>query len=122
MPVVMLPLPSALKEPTRAKNPPVAPSSPLIEKAYWPFRLVTEKPPVGGGGVGGVPPPPQAAAKSAKEIDSNRARLFRSAEFVLEVDEFIAHRPADLVEHFWREPCWPECHRQPVADRAPSAR
>src|SRR5579862_692538 len=125
MPPVMLPLPSALKEPTRAKNPPVEPSSPLMEKAYWPFKLVTEKPPVGGGGVGVVPPPPQAAAKSANDSESNSARVFPLGKFALEVNDFtafIARLPADPQRHFWREPCWREWHPQRAADRARSAR
>ena len=46
---VMFPLPSAVKLPTRAMKPPFR-STPLMAKAYWPFRLVSEKFPVGGGG------------------------------------------------------------------------
>src|SRR5579862_802187 len=122
MPPVIFALSTAIKEPTRAKKLPVEPSSPLMEKAYWPFKLVTEKPPVGGGGVGVVPPPPQAAGKSANDSERNSARVFLLGKFALEVDDFIARLPADPQKHFWREPCWREWHPQRAADRARSAR
>src|SRR5438045_1281918 len=66
----MLPLPSAVNEPTRAKKSAVTASCPTMENAYWPLRVALEKLPVGGGGTGMEPPPPQAAAKTA----ANRAR------------------------------------------------
>src|SRR5882757_4054070 len=71
----MLPLPSAVKEPTRAKKLPVT-SVPLMEKAYCPLRLALEKLPTGGGGVGVEPPPPQAAAKTAAQRVRARHRRF----------------------------------------------
>src|SRR6266699_1572140 len=64
---VMFPLPSAKKLPTRAMKPPEE-SSPLMEKAYWPFRLLLEKFPIGGGGGVMETPPLQAAAHSARTI------------------------------------------------------
>src|SRR2546425_9230568 len=79
---VMFPLPSAVKLPTRAMNPPFR-SSPLMEKAYWPFRLLLEKFPIGGGGGVIEAPPLQAAAQTARAIvPSKRTR-------------FIAHLPAE---------------------------
>src|SRR5438876_3686057 len=79
---VMFPLPSAVKLPTRAMKPPDE-SSPLMEKAYWPLRLLSEKFPIGGGGGVIEAPPLQAAAHSARAIvASGRTR-------------FIAHLPAE---------------------------
>src|SRR5208283_317227 len=76
IPLVMLPAPSAAKLPVRARYaPPV--SSPLIENAYWPFKLLKVKPPVGGGG-GMVepPPPPQAARVTAEARVASQERRF----------------------------------------------
>src|SRR2546427_9023253 len=79
---VMFPLPSAVKLPTRAMKPPDE-SSPLMEKAYWPFRLLLEKFPIGGGGGVMETPPLQAAAQSARAIVANRRT------------RFTAHLPAE---------------------------
>src|SRR5437667_12830256 len=79
---VMFPLPSAVKLPTRAMKPPFR-STPLMAKAYWPFRLVSEKFPVGGGGGVMEAPPLQAAAQSARAIVASRRT------------RFIAHLPVE---------------------------
>src|SRR5438445_13117874 len=79
---VMFPLPSAVKLPTRAMKPPDE-SSPLMAKAYWPFRLLSEKFPVGGGGGVMETPPLQAAAHNART--TARSRRTR----------FIAHLPPE---------------------------
>src|SRR6267143_34029 len=74
----MWPLPSAVKLPARVKgvlNPPHS-SVPLIEKAYWPFKLALEKVPVGGGGGGPtiVPPLLHAAVREASRIVTSGSR------------------------------------------------
>src|SRR2546425_4537130 len=79
---VMFPLPSAVKLPTRAMKPPDE-SSPLMAKAYWPFRLLSEKFPVGGGGGVMETPPLQAPAQSARVIVASRRT------------RFIAHLPVE---------------------------
>src|SRR5882757_11386173 len=94
----MLPLPSAVKEPTRAKKLPVT-SVPLMEKAYCPLRLALEKLPTGGGGVGGEPPPPQAAAKTAAQRVRARHR------------RFIVHRLSARLGRLLAALCWRERQR-----------
>src|SRR5882762_1696283 len=80
-PPLMWPLPSAVKLPARAKKvekPGLGPQSsvPLIEKAYWPFKLALEKFPVGGGGGGPtiVPPLLHAAVREASRIVTSGSR------------------------------------------------
>jgi len=77
----MWPLPSAVKLPARAKKvekPGLRPQSsvPLIEKAYWPFKLALEKFPVGGGGGGPtiVAPLLHAAVREASRIGTSGSR------------------------------------------------
>src|SRR5260221_4205542 len=98
-PLVMLPLPSAMNEPMRAKKAPET-SEPLIENAYWPLRLAVVKPPTGGGGVTTEPLPPHAAAKSAATRLRNSAR------------RFIARLPSGQRQHLQGEPCWIESRRE----------
>src|SRR6266404_6947400 len=105
IPLVMLPLPSAVKEPMRAKKLPVTASEPLIEKAYWPFRLELEKLPVGSGGVGVEPLPPQAAAKTAAQRVRARHR------------RFIVHRPSGRLGHLQAALCLREGQPDRVANR-----
>src|SRR5262245_5211983 len=104
----MLPFPSAVKEPTRAKNvgPLLVRMVPLMKKAYWPFRLELEKLPVGGGGVGFESPPPQAAAQIAQQKVRRSANCFKKGFAKrVKVAVFIAPPPADWPKHFWRRPC-----------------
>src|SRR5258708_35625249 len=103
----MLPLPSAVKEPTRAKKP-VEPLLPLIEKAYCPLRLELEKFPVGGGGIGTEPLLLQAAAKVA----ANRARK--------RATRFIARRPFGQPGDLEAAPCLHGRQPEPVESRARS--
>src|SRR6266566_5253736 len=105
MPPEIPPFPSALKEPTRAKNSPVAVSVPLMEKAKRPLRLEFEKPPVGGGGVGTEPLPPQATVKTATYSVTMSAR------------RFIVHRPSDRSEHLLEGLCWLEPQQGKAEDR-----
>src|SRR5208283_5247294 len=86
---VIFPFPSAAKLPARARYAPLK-SSPLIENPYCPFRLATEKPPVGGGGV--FPDPPQPLRIIAPPIVDNASR------------RFIAHLPARSA---WPHPSTP---------------
>src|ERR1700722_2479492 len=94
----MVPLPFAVKVPTRAIKPPCK-SVPLISKGYGPFRLAFEKPAwTGGGGVELPPPPPQAAANPIRHIARERGRRFtmhlhRSADRVF--------RPAPVTGPAW---------------------
>src|SRR5713101_2653056 len=61
-------------------------TSPLVTKAYWPFKLAALKLPVGGGGVTLEPPPPQAALqRAAAAVRAKRKR-------------FIAHLAAPQFE------------------------
>src|SRR6266849_158764 len=94
-PPVILPLPSAMKAPTRAKNPPI--SWPLIRNAYWPLRLALEKLPTGGGGRGVELPPLHAAARTAEKRVKQKARRFTvhppSAACGLDRSE-LSRRPA----------------------------
>src|SRR6266571_5099665 len=89
-PPVMWPWPSAVKLPTResgmAEMEPGVKTSPLVTKAYWPFKLAALKLPVGGGGVTLEPPLLQAAVQNAVAID----RISRSL--------FIAHLAAPRFE------------------------
>src|SRR6266704_6872139 len=89
-PPVMWPWPSAVKLPVResgvAEMEPGVKTSPLVTKAYWPFKLAALKLPVGGGGVTLEPPLPQAALQRAVTID----RISRS--------RFIAHLAAPRLE------------------------
>src|SRR6266702_2389577 len=87
---VMWPWPSAVKLPTRAggmaaMEPGLKPS-PLVPKAYWPFKLAALKLPVGGGRVTLEPQLLQAAVQNAVTID----RISRS--------RFIAHLAAPRLE------------------------
>src|SRR6266852_3021844 len=67
-PPVMRPWPSAVKLPVRARGValklPVK-NSPLVTKAYWPFKSALLKLPTGGGGVTKLLVPPQAALQRA---------------------------------------------------------
>src|SRR5258708_38233876 len=103
----MLPLPSAVKEPTRAKKP-VEPLLPLIEKAYCPLRLELEKFPVGGGGIGTEPLLPQAVAKVA--ANSTRQRATR----------FIARRPFGQPGDLQAAPCLRGRRPEPAESRGRS--
>src|SRR6266849_10774936 len=82
-PPEMWPLPSAVKLPARVKKllSPAQSSVPVIEKAYWPFKLALEKFPAGGGGGGPttVVPLLQAAVTEASRIAANRVRRLREA-------------------------------------------
>src|ERR1700736_2195025 len=73
---VIVPLPFAMKLPTRAISLPFR-SSPLISKAYCPLRLELVKPTLGGGG-GGVEEllPPHAAANRAAQSARATIRCF----------------------------------------------
>src|SRR6266481_8769526 len=77
-PVVMFPSPSAVKLPVRASGvalkPPVK-DSPLVTKAYWPFKLALLYLPTGGGGLT-IPLPLQAALQKAPAATSIRRRRF----------------------------------------------
>src|SRR5215472_9347197 len=97
----MLPFPSAVNDPMRAKKP-VCTFVPLMKKAYWPFRLALEELPAGGGGAGVEPLPLQAAANSAKP--NARSKAIRFIVFVVRmgVGKFTAHLPADSLRHSWR--------------------
>src|SRR5260370_40679087 len=106
-PLVMLPLPSAMNEPMRAKNAPDPDSEPLIEKAYWPLRLALEKLPPGGAGVTTVPPPPQATENIAAERARDSAK------------RFIAHLP-DSPEDLHSRLCWIVSRRAREENRVPS--
>src|SRR5215467_6890365 len=101
-PVVMFSLPSAVNDPMRAKNVPDTASVPLMKKAYWPFKLASEKLPVGGGGIGVEPPPPQAADSSAKANVDRTTSRFTDFMVRFEVSKFIAHLPARSPTHFSR--------------------
>src|SRR3989442_11443107 len=69
-----------------AKMEPGVKTSPLVTKAYWPFKLAALKLPVGGGGVTLEPPPLQAALqRAAAAVRANRRR-------------FIAHLAAPQFE------------------------
>src|SRR6266702_2770771 len=89
-PPVMWPWPSAVKLPVResgvAEMEPGVKTSPLVTKAYWPFKLAALKLPVGGGGVTLEPPLPQAALQRATA--AVRAKRKR----------FIAHPAAPQFE------------------------
>src|SRR6266849_300867 len=79
-PPVMWPWPSAVKLPVResgvAEMEPGVKTSPLVTKAYWPFKLAALKLPVGGGGVTLEPPPPQAALQRAAAAVRVKRRRF----------------------------------------------
>src|SRR2546423_10121672 len=91
-PLVMCALPSDVNVPARAKKLPCAGvphnSVPLIENAYWPFRLALVN--FGGGGGGPPllppPPPPQPTASSVRKIETQETAHLRWP--------FIAHRLA----------------------------
>src|SRR6266849_9453295 len=89
-PSEMWPLPSAVKLPARVKKllNPAQSSVPLIENAYWPFKLALEKFPVGGGGGGPTTAVPllQAAATEPSSMAASRVRRLR--------ERFIAHQSA----------------------------
>src|SRR6266849_6511192 len=79
-PPVMWPWPSAAKLPVResgmAKMEPGVKTSPLVTKAYWPFKLAALKLPVGGGGVTLEPPLLQAALqRAAAAVRAKRKRF-----------------------------------------------
>src|SRR5260370_3772821 len=80
IPPVMPPLPSGMKLPTRAMGVAakvqLAQTSPLVVKAYVPFKLPTPKLPDGGGGVMAVPPPPQLEIPRAAAPTSAVRRRF----------------------------------------------
>src|SRR5258708_39354154 len=74
----MFPSPSAVKLPVRARGvalkPPVK-DSPLVTKAYWPFKLALLYLPTGGGGLT-IPLPLQAALQRAETNEKARRRRF----------------------------------------------
>src|SRR5258708_3511326 len=74
----MFPIPSAVKLPVRARGvalkPPVK-DSPLVTKAYWPFKLALVYLPTGGGGLT-IPLPLQATVQRAPATASVRKRRF----------------------------------------------
>jgi hypothetical protein len=81
-----------VKLPARVKKlgkPGLGPQSsvPLIESAYWPFKLAFEKFPTGGGGGGPtiVPPLLHAAVREASRIAASGTRCL--------IEQFIAHLP-----------------------------
>src|SRR5258708_10542551 len=78
MPVVSFPSLRGVKFPVRARgvalNPPVK-DSPLVTKAYWPFKLALLYLPTGGGGLT-IPLPLQAALQRAPATASVRRRRF----------------------------------------------
>src|SRR5260370_5632707 len=80
IPPVMPPLPSGMKLPTRAMGVAakvqLAQTSPLVVKAYVPFKLPRPKLPEGGGGVMAVPPPPQLEIPRAAAPTSAVRRRF----------------------------------------------
>src|SRR5260370_19486512 len=74
----MFPSPAAVKLPVRERGvglkPPVK-DSPLVTKAYWPFKLALVYLPTGGGGLT-IPLPLQAALQRAPAAASIRRRRF----------------------------------------------
>src|SRR5689334_16425507 len=79
IPPMMLPLPSAMKTPVRARGTgvpdPAVKTSPLVTKAYWPFRLAILYLPTGGGGWT-LEPPPQAPDNRAAAAAKAKCRRF----------------------------------------------
>src|SRR5713101_2001849 len=77
-PPVILPVPSAVKLPTRASGvafkPPVK-DSPLVTNTYWPFKLARLYLPTGGGGLT-IPLPLQAVLQRAAATERARRRRF----------------------------------------------
>src|SRR5215472_8484247 len=73
-PMVMLPLPSAVKLPTRVNRLPTPAQSslPVMENAYCPARLASEN--LGGGGDGGGPDPPPSPHATTRKLSGISAR------------------------------------------------
>src|SRR5437588_9067098 len=79
-PALTPPAPSAVKLPVLengvADTAPLVMASPVVTKAYVPFRLASEYLPVGGGGLIVAPPPPQASVQRAAAATSAVIRRF----------------------------------------------
>src|SRR5690348_3323849 len=97
IPPVMLPFPSAIKTPLRASGTgapdPAVKTSPLVTKAYWPFRLARLYLPVGGGGWT-LEPPPHAPDNRAAAVARAKSRRFIAHLAALAFDPGSVWKPA----------------------------
>src|SRR6267143_1535446 len=101
----MWPRPSAVKLPARANKLPCPAQSsvPLIEKAYWPFKLELEKFPVGGGGGGPTtvfPPLLQPALTKANSAAANESSAPFAVRRARDCPPFWIRRTRKIVP--WR--------------------
>src|SRR5260370_40634663 len=99
----MPPFPYAMKLPIRANPTAVrelgANTSPLVTKAYWPFKLALLYLPTGGGGVTVVPAPPEAALQRAAAGMSTKRMSFipNLPELPSAIPSYRRHVRAQLV-------------------------
>src|SRR5258708_4105033 len=98
----MFPIPSAVKLPVRARGvalkPPVK-DSPLVTKAYWPFRFALLYLPTGGGGLP-IQLPLHAALQGAPAAASIKRRRFIAPLEALPSVRPTSRKP-ELSESLW---------------------